>query len=32
MRGSWLIIALVVLPSVVVGGYYAWRRYRHWFR
>lgn len=32
MRGSFLVWLLVIIPPVAVGGYYMWRRYRHWFR
>jgi hypothetical protein len=32
MRGSWWLWLIIVVPPVVVGTYYTWRRYRHWFR
>jgi hypothetical protein len=32
MGGSWWISLIVLLPTIVVGGYYMWRRYRHWLR
>lgn len=31
MRGFWIWVAIII-PPLVVGGYYMWRRYRHWFR
>lgn len=32
MRGSWWIWLIIIVPPVVAGAYYTWRRYRHWFR
>lgn len=32
MHGSWWIWLIVIVPPIVIGCYYTWRRYRHWFR
>lgn len=32
MRGSWWLWLIIIVPPLVGGAYYAWRRYRHWFR